>query len=68
MRNKEFRKILYGLEPETRGNYTYIYGHRIDIIYDITNDVFVYFIFIDDIFSPTDKQLEITRKYILDCE
>lgn len=68
MRNKEFREILYDIEPETRGNYTYIYAHRIDIIYDITNDVFVYFSFIDDIIIPTDKQLEITRKYILDCE
>ena len=68
MRNKEFREILYEIEPETRGNYTYIYAHRIDIIYDRTNDVFVFFSFKDNEFLPTNKQLEITKKYILDCE
>jgi len=68
MKNKIFKEILYANEPERRGNYTYISAHLVDIIYDNTNDVFVMFKFGSDDFKPTNKQLKITVKHLLNYE
>jgi len=68
MKNEKFKEILYDNKPERRGNYTYVSAHLVDIIYDNTNDVFVVFEFGLDGFKPTNKQLRITEKYLLNYE